>query len=93
MLSSTRELKLWDKEKVIHKAAEICRLYMNKHPERKIKRPVMLGSCLYISAMVHKERVTQANLAQALKVSESTLNKRYKEIVRAIKIINPKILK
>ena len=92
MLIHTRELKLKDKEEVIRKAAEICRIYMNKCPEREIKRTILLSSCLYISAMVHKERVTQASLAKAFEISESTLNKRYKEIVRAIRIINPKIL-
>ena len=75
MLRSTKELELKDKEKVIRRATEICRTYTTGNPERKIERKVLLSSCLYISAMVNRERVTQANLAQAFKVSESTMIK------------------
>jgi len=39
---------------------------------------------MYISAFLLGEHVTQANLARAFNISESTLNRRYKEVLKTL---------
>jgi len=61
MLRYIQDLGLRNREKVLQRAAGIYDFYTNNFPERKMKRSAMLSSCLYISAMLHGERVTQAS--------------------------------
>ena len=82
MIRRCEGLKLKNKEETLQKALMFYRLLTINFPERKINRNAMLSSCIYISAGLLGERgITQANLARAFNISESTLNKRYKEAV------------
>jgi len=80
MLRRCEGLNLKNKEETLQKALKFYNLLTIDFPERKINRNAMLSSCIYISAGLLGERgITQANLARAFNISESTLNKRYKE--------------
>jgi len=82
MLLCCQGLKLKNREEALQKALKFYKLLTINFPEGKIKRNVMLSSCIYISAGLLGERgITQANLARAFNISESILNKRYKELV------------
>jgi len=84
MIRCSEALKLKNREEILQRAMHYYRLLKINFPEKKIKRNVILSSCIYISSFILGEHVTQAELAKAFNISESTLNRRYKEILKPL---------
>lgn len=87
--SYLKKLDLQNRERVLQKAVATYNLIRDT---TNIRKEVIQGSCLYASAILNKENVTQRQISKLFNVSESSLNKGYKKIIRIVRSTNPKML-
>ena len=82
LLQISKGISLKNDEKVLRKAQEIYEIISINNPERLKDKPLMMSSCLYMSAVLLGEKVTQSDIAKLFNISISTFNKKYKDIAK-----------